>query len=176
MHHRVQMRPVAVRARFWVTESFSTGRAKSEMPAMTRDHCDRGLVPTQPLGGTSSIDSYVRTFMTGALRKVVSTPFVKTRDGDPIGARDDDAGAYRETHQKCTVFRPMGLSHMRLNQDCCACSPAAELCHLLPPRAPPRTPDAPCWPARALHAEDSGWLRKRGREALRKLLVADIFI
>lgn len=69
---------------------------------------------------------------------------------------------------------PMGLSHMRLNQDCCACSPAAELCHLFPPRAPPRAPDAPCWPARALHAEDSGWLRKRGREALRKLLVADI--
>ena len=38
-HHRVQIRPVAVRATFWVTESFSAGRAKSETPARTRHHC-----------------------------------------------------------------------------------------------------------------------------------------
>src|SRR5690606_945387 len=37
-HHRVQMRPVQVRAMFWVTESFSAGRAKSEMPAITSAH------------------------------------------------------------------------------------------------------------------------------------------
>lgn len=37
-HHRVQMKPVQVRAKFWVKESFSAGRAKSEMPAMTRAH------------------------------------------------------------------------------------------------------------------------------------------
>ena len=37
-HHRVQIVPVATRARFWVKESFSAGRARSEMPAMTRDH------------------------------------------------------------------------------------------------------------------------------------------
>lgn len=38
-HQRVQIVPVATRARFWVRESFSAGRARSEMPAMTRDHC-----------------------------------------------------------------------------------------------------------------------------------------
>ena len=38
-HQRVQMRPVQVRAKFWVKESFSAGRAKSDTPARTRDHC-----------------------------------------------------------------------------------------------------------------------------------------
>lgn len=37
--------------------------------------------------------------------------------------------------QKCTVFRPMGLSHMRLNQLTCwaaCCSALAVDCHLRP--------------------------------------------
>ena len=38
-HQRVQMIPVHVRATFCVKESFSAGRAKSEMPAMTIAHC-----------------------------------------------------------------------------------------------------------------------------------------
>lgn len=37
-HHRVQMIPVAVRAAFWVRESFSAGRARSEIPAKTSAH------------------------------------------------------------------------------------------------------------------------------------------
>jgi hypothetical protein len=37
-HQRVQMAPVAVRAPFCVRESFSAGRWKSEIPAMTRAH------------------------------------------------------------------------------------------------------------------------------------------
>lgn len=41
-HHRVQMVPVAVRARFCVRERFSAGREKSDMPARTRDHFVRG--------------------------------------------------------------------------------------------------------------------------------------
>lgn len=32
--------------------------------------------------------------------------------------------------QKCTVLMPMGLSHMRLNQLCCAPPSAVVLCHL----------------------------------------------
>lgn len=38
-HQRVQIAPVAIRAAFWVRESFSAGRAKSETPAITRAHC-----------------------------------------------------------------------------------------------------------------------------------------
>lgn len=38
-HQRVQIAPVAVRARFCVRERFSTGRQKSLMPARTMDHC-----------------------------------------------------------------------------------------------------------------------------------------
>jgi len=37
-HHLVQIIPVAVRATFCVKESFSTGRAKSDMPARTSAH------------------------------------------------------------------------------------------------------------------------------------------
>jgi hypothetical protein len=37
-HHRVQMAPVQVRAKFWVRERFSAGRAKSAIPARTRHH------------------------------------------------------------------------------------------------------------------------------------------
>lgn len=37
-HQRVQIMPVQVRAKFCVKESFSAGRAKSEMPARTRAH------------------------------------------------------------------------------------------------------------------------------------------
>lgn len=38
-HHLVQIKPVAVKAPFWVKESFSAGRAKSLTPARTRLHC-----------------------------------------------------------------------------------------------------------------------------------------
>ena len=38
-HQRVQISPVQVSARFCVKDSFSAGRAKSEMPAMTSAHC-----------------------------------------------------------------------------------------------------------------------------------------
>jgi hypothetical protein len=41
-HQRVQMRPVQVRAKFWVTERFSAGRKKSEIPARTMLHCEGG--------------------------------------------------------------------------------------------------------------------------------------
>lgn len=68
-HHRVQMRPVAVRARFWVTESFSTGRAKSEMPAMTMAHWLCQFL--HPL--VRRIPGYAaRTFMMGALYELVN--------------------------------------------------------------------------------------------------------
>lgn len=38
------MAPVAVRAAFWVKESFSAGRAKSPMPARTRAHFITGAL------------------------------------------------------------------------------------------------------------------------------------
>lgn len=38
-HQRVQIVPVAMRARFCWREMVSAGRAKSETPAMTRPHC-----------------------------------------------------------------------------------------------------------------------------------------
>lgn len=43
MHQRVQMAPVAMRAPFCVRESFSAGREKSEIPAITRPHCLRRI-------------------------------------------------------------------------------------------------------------------------------------
>lgn len=50
-HQRVQMRPVQVRAMFWVRESFSAGRYKSEMPAMTIDHC-KSLAAIHSIGSS----------------------------------------------------------------------------------------------------------------------------
>lgn len=38
-HHRVQMRPVHISEKFCAKDSFSAGRARSEMPARTRAHC-----------------------------------------------------------------------------------------------------------------------------------------
>ena len=38
-HQRVHIAPVPIRAKFCVRDSFSGGRLKSEMPAMTRAHC-----------------------------------------------------------------------------------------------------------------------------------------
>jgi len=43
-HHRVQIVPVAVRARFWVMDREEAGRAKSDMPARTKDHFGHRLV------------------------------------------------------------------------------------------------------------------------------------
>ena len=82
-HHRVQMRPVAVRARFWVTESFSTGRAKSEMPAMTRAHYSILAPFHHP--HTSVILWVGQTFMTGALGKLA-------RRAPGAGSRKERAG------------------------------------------------------------------------------------
>lgn len=45
-HHLVQIRPVVVSAAFCVTESFSAGRAKSEMPANTSPHFIIGALCT----------------------------------------------------------------------------------------------------------------------------------
>ncbi len=67
-HHRVQMRPVQVRAMFWVRESFSAGRAKSEIPAMTMAHYTRRMASqhnTQKARNHHSGRDQ-RTFMTGA--------------------------------------------------------------------------------------------------------------
>lgn len=47
-HQRVQMAPVAIRAQFWVRDSFSAGRLKSEIPAMTRAHYSRGEISHVP--------------------------------------------------------------------------------------------------------------------------------
>lgn len=44
-HHRVQMAPVAVKAMFCVRESFSAGRWKSLIPAITRAHCVSSRMP-----------------------------------------------------------------------------------------------------------------------------------
>lgn len=47
-HQRVQIAPVAIKAQFWVRESFSAGRLKSEIPAMTRAHCLQGEISHVP--------------------------------------------------------------------------------------------------------------------------------
>lgn len=79
MHQRVQMAPVAIRAPFWVRESFSAGRLKSEIPAMTRAHCiNQHLVISSPLlyppisyaTDRNARERFIRTFMTGALSTI----------------------------------------------------------------------------------------------------------
>lgn len=49
-HQRVQMKPVAVRAAFWVRDSFSAGRKKSDTPARTTAHCVEVVYNCQPAG------------------------------------------------------------------------------------------------------------------------------
>lgn len=90
-HQRVQIAPVAIRAAFWVRDSFSAGRLKSEIPAMTRAHCSimfrqqrllKGIqvqpesivchknkiaAVRQALSNHGARESY-RTFITGALQ------------------------------------------------------------------------------------------------------------
>lgn len=91
-HQRVQMAPVAIRAQFWVRDSFSAGRLKSEIPAMTRAHYQRNrsvmrsriqskqrsnlchvaaregiVVARLVLIYTAAESSHNRTFITGAL-------------------------------------------------------------------------------------------------------------
>ena len=110
--------------------------------------------------------------MTGALGKLARRAPGQAREKSERAK----GGIGQQTHQKCTVFTPMGLSHMRLNQDCCASSVEA-LCHLrCPLRKPLRAfPWRVCGAARALQAGDRGW-RKRGREAVMKLRVADMVL
>ena len=43
-HHLVQIRPVAVRARFCVKDNFSAGRARSDIPARTIHHFITGAL------------------------------------------------------------------------------------------------------------------------------------
>jgi hypothetical protein len=43
-HHLVQIEPVAIRARFWVMESLSAGRTKSDAPARTTPHFMTGAL------------------------------------------------------------------------------------------------------------------------------------
>ena len=64
-HHLVQIDPVAIKATFWVKESFSAGRRKSDAPAMTTPH-----------------------FMTGALyrKKQCQRLAIRVRRGALIGA------------------------------------------------------------------------------------------
>jgi hypothetical protein len=114
-HHLVQIRPVAVRAPFCVKLSFSAGRAKSLIPAITSAH-----------------------FMTGA--------------------------------QKCTVLRPMGESHMRLNQ--LGCGPSAVVdCHLL---LLDRKPLLRVWRAwKPANEVLKPVLRKMGRAARKMVEVAE---
>lgn len=73
MHQRVQMAPVAMRAPFCVRESFSAGRWKSEIPAMTRPHCatfsyaiNRVFQPSQNSARVTGVVPH--TFITGALQ------------------------------------------------------------------------------------------------------------
>lgn len=58
-HHLVHITPVAVSAKFCVSERFSTGRAKSLAPASTSDHCSNirisGLM--RVLGNVSIVPS-----------------------------------------------------------------------------------------------------------------------
>lgn len=91
-HQRVQMAPVAIKAAFWVRDSFSAGRLKSEIPAMTRAHYSGKLISNNipeapkpsyvPLpvachegsavyigSGLSVGTSPNRTFITGALSR-----------------------------------------------------------------------------------------------------------
>ncbi|KAJ0163590.1 hypothetical protein CTA2_2745 [Colletotrichum tanaceti] len=221
-HQRVQMMPVAVRAAFWVRDSFSAGRAKSATPARTRAHCRFLCVAGQQSGFTSSLSPsqslsvslglglglgafflvrtsciatgmYVckgeggregsigerrlhrarnRTFITGALHPPEESATTYRRH-QPELCRLAGGGSTRATHQKCTVLKPMGLSHMRLNQLACASEEAVELCHLLElsrnwernweVRKALRTwaPAKTCW-------------RKAGRAALKKLLAGAI--
>jgi hypothetical protein len=65
-HHLVQIVPVATRARFWVRESFSAGRARSEMPAMTRDHYIISDQVDVHADIKHAVDEF-HTFITGAL-------------------------------------------------------------------------------------------------------------
>lgn len=74
IHQRVQMAPVAMRAPFCVRESFSAGRWKSEIPAMTRPHCASLAIPSiqrvlyQLSQNPARVTSVVaHTFITGAL-------------------------------------------------------------------------------------------------------------
>lgn len=53
MRRRTQMKPVAARATFWLTESFSAGRARSFRPAATRPHLAIGAQKKMVLVGVS---------------------------------------------------------------------------------------------------------------------------
>lgn len=69
MHQRVQMAPVAMRAPFCVRESFSAGRWKSDIPAMTRPHCATfSYAIHQQSQNSARVTGVVgHTFITGAL-------------------------------------------------------------------------------------------------------------
>lgn len=87
-HHRVQINPVAVRAAFWVRESFSTGRYMSEMPARTIDHFQFVSLCPYSIRMVLSIEGSVETkgasFSSSLLQKI----------GDVVyHSRDNKTGA-----------------------------------------------------------------------------------
>jgi hypothetical protein len=69
----------------------------------------------------------------------------------------DEAGG--RAYQKCTVLRPIGLSHMRLAHEADAPSPAAVLCQRVP---------------FCLGRKKNWRARKAGRAARKKLLDGDM--
>lgn len=124
-HHRVQMAPVHMSAKFWVRESDSAGRAKSAAPARTSPHCCLSAivystillaVPVacavfQKLNVTSS-----SSFLDLAIHPRRHSQMVTT-DSNIQNHVEIIIGRYKHNltfiigAQKCTVFGPMGLFH-----------------------------------------------------------------
>lgn len=149
-HHRVQIAPVAVRARFCVRESFSAGRAKSATPARTSPHyqllvfvykrfrilseAPRRLyeskaeepdlmlcIPAMTRRSDSEMDLGMGAIREREVEENAPSslaPYCK------LLVSIEEETSLKETYQKCTVLNPIGLSHIFLNQLCCAVSAA----------------------------------------------------
>ena len=129
MHQRVQMTPVAIRAPFCVRESFSAGRLRSEIPAMTRPHYRRHkssqfffcfwpgspVTIAHPIIPRESHPTPIirflsqRTFITGALPTSRTISHCCTQ-------KTFNYIQHNKPHQKCTVFTPIGLFHDRFRK------------------------------------------------------------
>lgn len=140
------MTPVAIRAPFCVRESFSAGRLRSEIPAMTRPHYRRHkssqfffffcfwpgspVTIAHPIIPRESHPTPIirflsqRTFITGALPTSRTISHCCTQN-------TFNYIQHNKTHQKCTVFTPTGLFHRRWKTLCgcdsAAAAPASEL-------------------------------------------------
>lgn len=75
------------------------------------------------------------------------------------------SGDKDNAYQKCTVFKPTGLSHIFLTQDSCAAPGAAVLWNLLPACLKVALE---VWAVKKGVARVAPW-RKRGREARRRV-------